>query len=416
MPLVDGKQIRDGSIAEGKLETAFTDAVIREDGSNPFTGDQSMGGNKLTSVASPTADTDAANKAYVDGVAEGLDVKLSVLASSITDLNSNASISGASAAYSNAAGASGRGQITATLAVSDVFTLDAINMSSSDDGDRVLIKDESGGLGADANGIYTMTISGTSLTLDRAEDFDEDAEVTAGAFTFIEEGGTLADTGWVLITDNPITIGGASGTGLTFSQFTGAGSITAGAGLDKSGTTLFTTEINRGVQVNAVSLEVDGSEVASTGLEQDATNSWQIRIAAAAAGNGLTGGAGSALSVVAANTSVSVSGSGVQAAVPVGSNKEMTASVTASDGDQATATTLVAAPAAGSYIEVSVNGVQYTLGDGVLTKECYFSNDGGTTARTLANISATDTLHWNGTVAGFELAATDQIDLNYVVA
>jgi hypothetical protein len=115
------------------------------------------------------------------------------------------------------------------------------------------------GLGAAAHGIYTTTISGTSLTLDRADDFDSDSEVTAGAFTFIE-GGTVNDnTGWVVFSNDPITCGGAGGTTIIFTQFSGAGQLTAGAGLTKSGDTINInsgTGTSGGITVNANSIEL----------------------------------------------------------------------------------------------------------------------------------------------------------------
>lgn len=51
---------------------------LRTDGTRALTGDQSAGGNKITNLGSPTAGTDAANKAYVDQVAAGLDWQDSV--------------------------------------------------------------------------------------------------------------------------------------------------------------------------------------------------------------------------------------------------------------------------------------------------------------------------------------------------
>jgi hypothetical protein len=76
-----------------------------------------------------------------------------------------------------------------------------------------------------ANGIYVVTTAGTGANgvWDRATDFDADTEVTANAFMFIEEGTTLADTAWVLTTNDSITVGGAAGTAMTFTQFAGAG-------------------------------------------------------------------------------------------------------------------------------------------------------------------------------------------------
>ena len=99
-----------------------------------------------------------------------------------------------------------------------------------------------------------------------------------------------------------------------------------------------------------------------------------------------------------------------------GADKGLTAQVTSSDGDAALAAGISATPNLDGYVEVNVNGIQYLLGDGGKTKDCYFSNDGGTTARSLAAIVSGDTLHWNGTIANFELATTDIIDLNYNAA
>jgi hypothetical protein len=91
----------------------------------------------------------------------------------------------------------------------------------------------------------------------------------------------------------------------------------------------------------------------------------------------------------------------------------MTASVTVADGDQATATTVVSANALGGRIAVTVNGVRYSVGNGTKVGVCcYFSGDGGTTARAFSAVAAGDTLRWNGSVAGFQLAATDAIDVD----
>jgi hypothetical protein len=126
-----------------------------------------------------------------------------------------------------------------------------------------LLKDQTAGA---QNGIWTTTVSGTSLTLDRATDFDTDAEVTSGAFTFVEEGTTNADSGWTLTTNNPIIIGGASGTSLTFAQFSGAGDITAGDGLSKTGSTLDADlKANGGLVIEATQIAVDLGASSITG-------------------------------------------------------------------------------------------------------------------------------------------------------
>lgn len=172
-----------------------TDVVIAS-GANPFTSDQSLGGHKLTNVADPTNPQDGATKNYVDSVAQGLDVKQSV-----------------------------RVATTANITLSGTQTIDGVAVVA---GDRVLVKDQTTGAN---NGIYVCAAGAWT----RATDADTSAKVTSGLFTFIEEGTSNGDTGWVLTTNNPITLGT---TALTFVQFSGGNTIVGGAGLVKTGNTL----------------------------------------------------------------------------------------------------------------------------------------------------------------------------------
>jgi len=103
------------------------------------------------------------------------------------------------------------------------------------------------------------------------------------------------------------------------------------------------------------------------------------------------------------------------APTPSANNKGMTASVTTADFQVATATTLTTTPANGSYIQVFVNGAKQNLGNAVRTKDCYFSVDGGATARAFSAIVAGDTLYWVASVSSWNLAATDLIDFDYSV-
>jgi phage-related tail fiber protein len=96
-------------------------------------------------------------------------------------------------------------------------------------GDRILLKDQT--TGAD-NGIYTVNASGAPT---RATDADTSAEVTGGMAVWVNEGTTNADTGWIVTTNDVITLGT---TALVFSQFSGLGQVTAGTGLTKTGNTI----------------------------------------------------------------------------------------------------------------------------------------------------------------------------------
>jgi hypothetical protein len=70
-------------------------------------------------------------------------------------------------------------------------------------------------------------------------------------------------------------------------------------------------------------------------------------------------------------------------------------------------------PYGDSAVDIIVNGLGVQEGNGVLTADCYFSNDGGVTAKTIANIEAGDELYWNGGYAGYELTGDDTIDIVY---
>lgn len=102
-------------------------------------------------------------------------------------------------------------------------TIDGVTLAT---GDRILIKNQAAPA---ENGIYTVNASGAPT---RALDMDAWAEVP-GAYVFVEEGTTLADTGWVCTSNAGGTL---NTTAITFVQFTGAGTYTAGTGLTLTGT------------------------------------------------------------------------------------------------------------------------------------------------------------------------------------
>jgi hypothetical protein len=150
----------------------------------------------LTSVTvtqDPVSALQLATKQYVDAVAQGLDPKASCVAAT-----------------------------TVNITLSGTQTIDGVALIA---GDRCLVKNQTTQAN---NGIYVVSAS----TWTRSTDMDVWAEVP-GAFTFIEQGTTQADTGWVCTSNAGGTIGV---TAITFVQFAGVGSYTAGTGLTLTGT------------------------------------------------------------------------------------------------------------------------------------------------------------------------------------
>ena len=173
----------------------------------------------LTSVAvtqDPTSALQLATKQYVDAVAQSLNVHASCNAATTGTL---ASITGGTVTYNN--GSSGVGA-TLTLSVA-LTTLDGYTILN---GNRLLIKNE---VTSANNGIYTWATGGTVLT--RATDFDTNIEIASGDFTFVTSGTLYANTGWVQTL--PITTVGTSP--ISWTQFSGAGTYTAGTGLTLTG-------------------------------------------------------------------------------------------------------------------------------------------------------------------------------------
>lgn len=169
----------------------------------PPTGDLSMGGYKLTDLGTPTAGTDATNKAYVDAFVSGL----TPLAACVV-----ATTGALTATYAN--GASGVGATLTNATTQAAITIDGVALSSSQ---RVLVKDQPAGA---QDGLYTVTTVGSGATnwvLTRATDFDTSAEMIEGSYTNITSG-TSSNKGsiWLFTTSQPITVGT---TVLTFSEF-----------------------------------------------------------------------------------------------------------------------------------------------------------------------------------------------------
>jgi hypothetical protein len=108
------------------------------------------------------------------------------------------------------------------------------------------------------------------------------------------------------------------------------------------------------------------------------------------------------------------SGAGAAQAVGINTNADLNkrSVVTTANGDS-TEISITYTPFSDSSVAIKVNGMEVNLGDGVKTEDSYLSNDGGVTAKLMADIEAGDILFWNGLVAGYQLDGTDDIDISY---
>ena len=183
-------------------------------------------------------------KEYVDALKQALDIKDSVKVATTADLG---------ATYNNGAGTLTNAGANAAISI------DTISLSA---GDRVLVKDQSTPA---ENGIYTVTTVGDGSTpwvLTRAEDANIAAEITGGVFTFVEDGSSNADNGYVFTHNGAPTLGT---TALTVSQFSGAGQIIAGDALSKTGNTLNVNDDNITLEVSSDALRIKGISATAAG-------------------------------------------------------------------------------------------------------------------------------------------------------
>ncbi len=189
--------------------------------------------SRITNVTDPSGAQDAATKAYVDATANGLDVKDSA------KLATTAALSACT--YNN-----GNGTLTADA--NGALSLDGVAVAVND---RILVKNQASAV---QNGLYKVTATGSggaAFVLTRTPDADAASEITGGAFVFVESGTANADNGYVFTHDGTPTLGS---TNITVSQFSGAGQISAGDALTKTGNTL-------DVAVDDSTLEITGDAV-----------------------------------------------------------------------------------------------------------------------------------------------------------
>ena len=262
-----------------------------------------MGANKVTNIADPTGAQDAASKAYVDAVKTGLDVKDSCDIATTADTSSWV--------YAN--GTAGVGA-TLTAAGNGVVALDRVNLTLNM---RVLVKDQDP---STENGIYYVSTAGAVgaiLVLTRALDANQPAELTGGSFTFVEQGTTQAENGYVFTHNGDPTFG-VGNTALTVAQFSGAGQIIAGTSLTKSGNTMNvatdgTTMFTLSDALSVKSTGTAGQVLRSTGTAGQAALYGQLDLANSNAVTGITAVANGGIGVNTIGANLLMTGDGTNA-------------------------------------------------------------------------------------------------------
>jgi hypothetical protein len=181
----------------------------------------SLNGQRITNLATPTAGTDAANKAYVDTAVQGLDQKPTAQAATTAALPANT--------YAN--GTSGVGA-TLTANVNAALVVDGYTVLA---GDRVLVKNEVAGAN---NGLYVVTATGSGAApyiLTRDVEMDTAAEFS-GAFIPVEDAGTANANSLWLCTNTADPVVGT--TAITFVQLNKGTDLASGTGITITGNTV----------------------------------------------------------------------------------------------------------------------------------------------------------------------------------
>ena len=237
---IAGVTINSTTIPSSKTLVVTTDTVTTL--AAP-TSDFSVNSNKITNLATPTADNDAANKKYVDDSVAGLTWKTAV--NLLTA--SNIALTGS----------------TGSLTIDGHTALTATH-----NGYRLLLTGQST---SSDNGIYSYADAGSGYTLTRASDANVYTELIH-ATVFVEEGTSYGKTTWTQA-NGYIT----SFASQNWVQFGGGETVTAGAGLTKTGTTIDVVGTSNRITVNADSIDISSSYAGQntiTTLGTVATGTW----------------------------------------------------------------------------------------------------------------------------------------------
>lgn len=202
-----------------------------------------MGGNKITGLANPTVESDGATKAYVDANVSGANVlSSSRVATTVSLIATYADVDGSSNAVGD----------TLTATSNGALIIDDITLNISD---RVLVKNQAS---LPTNGVYIVTATGDGsnpFILTRSTDFDEVSEVLRNSSVFISEGTINEGVTWIKVTANATSVG-STGSDISFSQFSGSSTVTAGDGLAKDGNIL-SVNVGSGLEITSDIIQIN---------------------------------------------------------------------------------------------------------------------------------------------------------------
>lgn len=332
---IRGTQIMAGTITNNEISASAAIATtkladganfIKRDGTVSMTAALAMGGFKVTGAADPTNAQDLATKNYVDNQVTASTQGLNPKAACMYGTTANITLSGLSVQAG--------GEWASPLVA----------------GTRVAVIAQTAGA---ENGIYLANASAWT----RAADFNSSSNVLPNSYFWISQGTTLGDTAWVLTTDATITVGT---TALVFSQFNGAGSISAGSGLSKTGNTL-AAKLGNGLGFDGTSqIQVVAADstlnVSSSGVKLAALASANILV-----GNGSGVATGVAMSGdgTLSNTGALTLAATVMKTANFVTNEVPSGTINGSN----TAFTLANSPTAGT-VSLYLNGVRLQPGAG----------------------------------------------------
>ena len=341
---ITGRQIANAAVDVNKLDLSsgtfdFQSAVLQ--------------------VATPSADSHAATKGYVDSISQGLHWKDSVKVAT-----------------------------TANITLSGTQTIDGVAISADQ---RVLVKNQSTG---SENGIYLCKAG----AWERAADMNAAAEFS-GSAVFVQQGTTNADTGYVCTNDGDVTVGT---TAITFAQFTGAGQVEAGAALTKTGNRLDVAVDDSSLEISSDALQIKAAGVTNAMLAGSIANGKLANstISGVALGSNLNSlSAGNGLSMTSFNGSAAVSDLTIDldgSSLAVGSD-----GIKVADGGVTNA--MLAGSIAASKLAGSIPADKLNLSDGVEDDggNLKVKLDGSSITRGTSGIKVSD-----GGIGSTQLAAT----------